>query len=114
MTSKTKQALERIKAKPNHRGDMVKLENQSFTVFGDDLRLIEEALAALEKGGWQPIETAPKDGEWIMTILQGSQYNGEPYIPAITMWDLEGWIDENHNYHHPTHWKPLPAPTEKG
>lgn len=65
-------------------------------------------------GQWRPIETAPKDGTWILGINnRGNQ--------AVIIWGLTGWF-------HPfsdgrpssfwnggcgsvaTHWMPLPAP----
>jgi hypothetical protein len=77
--------------------------------------------------GWQPIETAPKDGTriWIFTpgYTQENGYRHEPFM-------LTAWWDENEGedgalvaplsdgfevavtYHFasPTHWMPLPPP----
>lgn len=72
---------------------------------------------------WQPIETAPKDGTWILAC-KGS------FQPAIARWtqyhhggsfeyiDPEDYADESHfddivscsEKWTPTHWMPLPAP----
>jgi hypothetical protein len=68
-------------------------------------------------GAWQPIETAPKDGTLILTVVAGWQ-------PGIFRWDEIGrwtpdpesflnasdlgeWIDGNE--YNPTHWMPLPT-----
>jgi hypothetical protein len=65
---------------------------------------------------WQPIETAPKDadviltdgrrvsqGGWLSEIDQGADYEGMGGCPPAGWWSVEG-IDE------PTHWMPLPSP----
>ena len=68
---------------------------------------------------WQPIETAPKDGQWLIlyTLIGGVQcgYWGGTYFGRDPDWiqyahrgDLEP-IDGV-----PTHWMPLPEPPGKG
>lgn len=54
--------------------------------------------------GWQPIATAPKDGENVLLWCGGPE-------PVIGFWNRrDGWGDD-----FPTHWMPLPAPpTEAG
>lgn len=70
---------------------------------------------------WQPIESAPKDGTWILTIISGLWAGGTPYLPAVVRWEKrygEGWLsveqeDNGEGPMHefmPTHWMPLPAP----
>ena len=66
---------------------------------------------------WQPIETAPKDGTWVLTIIKG-------YIPSVSHWNAcyRKWLivsPEDHGdetmeiltdgEYNPTHWMPLPA-----
>lgn len=75
---------------------------------------------------WQPIETAPKDGTFIM--LAGGSYIDddleEPmHGPMIGRWFVAGWyvcIAEAgfsvFTYRNPTHWAPCPegpAPVEE-
>ena len=76
---------------------------------------------------WQPIETAPKDGQVILVV---SNFGGNfhPYV-GIAHWegdckdndlwragmpdewrDAEGRGDEILGFHKPTHWMPLPKP----
>lgn len=64
---------------------------------------------------WQDIETAPKDGRWILAVVSG-------FIPDVVHWDghygwwtgqddfIEGECDEMWR---PTHWQPLPPPPVK-
>lgn len=66
---------------------------------------------------WQLIETAPKDGSWI--LLRGeSDYIGRPYRAHVGHWDaayrpLNPWqTSESSAFEDdgdtPTHWMPLP------
>lgn len=53
-------------------------------------------------GGWQAIESAPKDGR---PVLAWPHYHMVRFSPIGNCWWRSGaWIDE------PTHWMPLPAP----
>jgi hypothetical protein len=76
---------------------------------------LEAALAAIPVGGWRPIESAPKNGSWVLLLSQegGVQcgYWGGTYFgfdPA--------WIQYAHRTEcvrvtgEPTHWQPLPLP----
>jgi hypothetical protein len=81
---------------------------------------------------WQPIETAPKDGTWIVTLAPESIQNGDGPKPFVS---TAKWVQETREYwqsagprkqelvtedashwsdwEDPTHWMPLPrAPTE--
>lgn len=75
------------------------------------------APVAAEPEGWQPIETAPKDGTEVVLWL------GAPYSEVANAWWFEPWAnwqmgelpnaldDEMHGIGSavPTHWQPLPA-----
>lgn len=75
--------------------------------------------------GWRPIETAPKDGTWIMTVVG----HFDNCVPDVVRWDADWrvWCDENgagqlsaagedpqegppygEFQYDPTHWMPLP------
>lgn len=60
---------------------------------------------------WQPIDTAPKDGEWLLVYgfwYPKGDYSGitlGAYLPDEEMWTFEGDLMDR-----PTHWMPLPAP----
>lgn len=73
-------------------------------------------IATLEGLGWQPIETAPKDGR---DILVSGCSCGPPV--RIACWGTGrylgrvkgrewGWVDHPGHTCDPTHWMPLPAP----
>lgn len=71
----------------------------------------------MDNNGWQPIETAPKDGTWVLLwcrsnnplILVGG-YSRE----FLQDYSWEGWIDRynGEDVPTPTHWRPLPEPPE--
>ena len=56
--------------------------------------------------GWQPIETAPKDGTAFLACWLG--LGGQPF--EVVNWDDEAneWIAFGHAVDRPTHWMPLP------
>lgn len=92
------------------------------------LTRIDAALAAtpadvpkpthVEGEEWQPIETAPKDGTWI--LVWGEDFD----CPMSAQWSLldinpnsttfeNGWVGYGYIFHDLTHWMPLPqAPTQ--
>ena len=49
---------------------------------------------------WQPIETAPKD-----VVVLGCEGN---WIGPVMCYGDNGWIDDEGETCHPTHWMPLP------
>ncbi len=73
---------------------------------------------------WQPIESAPKDGTWI--LLGGGRTDDEDDARTIavgqwtnylnggtTSWHWQfAWYDGGYYgaYNNPTHWMPLPEP----
>jgi hypothetical protein len=75
---------------------------------------------------WQPIETAPRDGTWI--LLTGGVYHDEtgerPSLIAAKWMTISGfpaWIVgylqsgfHYSNYDDPSHWMPLPIPPSAG
>jgi len=58
---------------------------------------------------WQPIETAPRDGTWIL----GYETFLDDHHPCqrIVYWskDRGCWFDDEYDFA-PTHWMPLPDP----
>ena len=69
-------------------------------------------------GGWQPIETAPRDGTAICMYIpeRSDQFQCGFWIwetdenddPKIGVW----WSGDGRNDAQPTHWMPLPLPPE--
>lgn len=69
------------------------------------------AVDGLALQGWQPIETAPKDGR--MFIIGRDASSGHAYA-GIGIWRDEKLRDPTdfpaRMWNRPTHWQPLPAP----
>jgi len=77
---------------------------------------------------WQPIETAPKDGEWFLAYGDRIDDDGAPKIGAarwmprtreywqqtdqktqkLVVEDESGWDYDLADIAYPTHWMPLP------
>ena len=67
------------------------------------------ALSEAKAGGWQPIETAPKDGTSILGYWLGGQHDCA--IHATKFIRGRWWAtNEDFPQREPTHWQPLPAP----
>lgn len=62
---------------------------------------------------WQPIETAPKDGRFVLCYGHGGPVAMEPMkfyagdAPGAGEW---GWLEGDTPRRQPTHWMPLPEP----
>lgn len=59
---------------------------------------------------WQPIETAPRDGTFILCAHDSGYVN-------ILQFCSDGWWSRNTGYYdpeYPTHWMPLPLPPSGG
>lgn len=70
--------------------------------------LVEQVVAAALLPRWQEIETAPKDGTFIILFLNGNVYRGSWNLSAsgVDGWRVgQRWMNECP----PTHWMPLPA-----
>lgn len=74
--------------------------------------------------GWQPIETAPRDGSWFLAVSAGvDKRTGRPWQPGIVAINADGDYvpDDFHedyftvcaNEWPVTHWMPLPAPPKE-
>ena len=72
-----------------------------------DLDAARAALSEAKAGGWQPIETAPKDGT---RFIAWRKYSTLPLIARY--WKDFGWFEDEDglHLHNLTHWQPLPAP----
>lgn len=56
---------------------------------------------------WQPIETAPKDGTWVLV------HRAHWYLPELVQWTYRGyWESWAHGPFQPTHWIPVPLPPD--
>ena len=77
------------------------LEARLATAEGEVVRLREP---------WQPIETAPKDGVFVL-ITDGDVVQIGYYEDHLTAWRSDA--DQCRLWSDPTHWQPLPAPPER-
>ena len=70
-----------------------------------DIQAYRSALAL--RGDWQPIETAPKDGTWIVLWV-----DSEPLVAGWNANDGDWRLRWNDDWIQPppTHWMPLPTP----
>lgn len=81
-----------------------------LTSKGYDPVTIEAAAA------WQPIETAPKDGTWLLAIVNGIHpIIGKPFVPSVVHFDDGIWTENDRAGRddedwRPTHWMQLPEP----
>lgn len=74
-----------------------------------DVIAARAALSEAKAGGWQPIETAPKDGTSILGYWLGGQHDCA--IHATKFIRGRWWAtNEDFPQREPTHWQPLPAP----
>ena len=90
---------------------------------------VDAALSAQvqDVAGWQPIETAPKDGTPVIlwTVWVGDEISPDPFSEVqIGYWDHGNDLPESHDFSRrpewvvqrigePTHWMPLPAAPAK-
>lgn len=79
-----------------------------------------------EPSVWQPIETAPNDGRFVLVC----QWGGEPWVYEHQQWQApltasyrgfhpnapgkKLWRDKSGHPVYPTHWMPLPRPPQEG
>lgn len=83
-------------------------------------RISQALLSAYERGkaerGWQPIETAPRDGT-VVTLWRGERGWGAPHAMDGARWKDDHWWWRGGKYTQSadriTHWMPLVAPPTK-
>ena len=84
-----------------------------------DLRrdMFAAAVEAAEGAGWQPIETAPRDGTRILATGGGlgGEVDAVKYNDHVGCWDsaeytLDDRDDESDGYCRPTRWRRIPTP----
>lgn len=75
-----------------------------------DFDAIAAALSTTNDSGWQPIETAPKDGTPILVWAPDDDFSAMSGIDLI-WWDLGQWLFSVAISYggRPTHWMPVPV-----
>lgn len=60
---------------------------------------------------WQLIETAPKDGTWVLCAHESGHVNICQYSSDLSYWrvNVNGYCKQ----WNPTHWQPLPEPPKE-
>ncbi len=111
----TPKAVEAISQLTNHQQQL----DADGVLVGVSRQALDETLAAFTAqaariaeleaaSAWQPIETAPKDGEILIWVNIGSGY------PVSSQWSdkKRHWTAPffNDGYPSVTHWQPLPSP----
>ena len=110
MTSPLDEAVERVRD-AFERTDEEGFSPEIEQVFVDYLPTILNALSPDEERGWQPIETAPKDGDDILV-----EWNDGGTMLVVS-WDekAERWATLDGLSYHPDAfkaWRTLPAPSD--
>lgn len=79
------------------------------------IRALARGNAGAVPEGWRPIDSAPKDGSWVLSAGGGAEF-GMPvkWNIRVGAWEcdacmLEDWDNQAEGYSRPTHWMPLPA-----
>ena len=76
----------------------------------DAVQIAEEANARADAATWQPIETAPKDGTYVLLY----EPRDDDHAIEVGFYECETWYGMDHIYSiYPTHWMPLPKPPEQ-
>lgn len=65
-----------------------------------------------DQHGWQPIETAPRDGTWVWAFWPVQNGCDQQRVTCWVADEEGGWMDaaDYVDWTQPTHWQPLPPP----
>lgn len=96
--------------------DVLDLWRRGQDMSMDSLAAAIAAALKAARGGWMPIETAPKDGTRILAIWNGVRHiiywHTAPAVPGTRFGPVARWMPDSNrvavNYE-PTKWRPLPA-----
>lgn len=72
----------------------------------EDLKAERDALLAASQ--WQPIETAPKDGTWVLCFVPDNCPEYENTL--VLRYVIGSWGRPGIGGYRPTYWQPLPNP----
>ena len=113
-TTKPGDAKHRVDPLVMRLRDLAKYKHDDCSIGDEAADRIIELEMMLHTMSWRPIDTAPRDGGWILTF--------DPEEPdkwaqcAVMRWAAEidpGWMDQKGEIGHtPSHWMPLPAPPD--
>ena len=118
MTDRARLTVERVEQIREYalagKVDTILVQEQECVALCDHaLAALRREPAATEGAGWQPIETAPKDGRAIQLVSGNWQTTGS-WHKAYQCWTTNGPVYSKYPAdEQPTHWMPLPAPPAK-
>ncbi len=95
--------------------DEARAEIARLTKFNEQLGKVQAGLrqrATQAIFGWRPIETAPKDGAWILSWGKTDEPGRAFMVVAWSTRDREWYSPTEDGLIDITHWMPLPAPPE--
>jgi hypothetical protein len=97
----------------SYRAVIIGVENRELKIDIDTKNTIDNLLAKLPSGdGWQPIESAPKDGFGWFLVYNGIVFKAWYNKDSTGKWYHEavGEQQKSIEIEKPTHWRPLPQP----
>ena len=110
MTELTRKHIEQLQREAFTPGRTIMGIRQDWVLALCTLAL--EALNQREQGGWQPIETAPRDGKLFWACRPSLTEESGYWVALMKFWDGH-FIDGNGKAYEPHFWKPnteKPAP----
>ena len=88
-------------------------------------KMAKAGAESIKAGGWQPIESAPKDGRCVLAYWNWKDDDVDEHFISIAYWNGSEWEDVHNGIyeygkweengsesfvHDITHWMPLPEP----
>jgi hypothetical protein len=105
--------IEKLKEKTAYNS-MPQVWQRGFNVAVREMQAELAALKAAQE--WRGIESAPKDGTWVLVIDSEYGDHGGAFVARYTEAFSGSWlINTSHIPHivYPTHWQPLPTPPQE-
>jgi len=87
------------------------MRDREGNYYDDFTEIAWEAWQAAREWQWRPIETAPKDGTWMIVYLETVGQSICAYYSPLSGKLVDTWCGSiDKRCYKPTHWQPLPAP----
>lgn len=110
-TSRTARLIGSVKEATDLRDAL----RQATLAKADAILALSPQAPSPNEGDWQPIETAPRDGTWLLCYWAGTDIGEYQNRYGVAAWtsmhgDGDSWYEGSGAVGDPTHWRPLPAP----